>query len=147
MRKYSLLFSVLLLTACAAESDRLFQPLLPTQIFGEWKLVSFADNVKTPYAVTIEFNSELTDSGNYTIKGKSPVNFYYATFDADLTTKKMQLFGVGSTKIPGNEAAIDFEKNYYELLATVVAYEISADGQTLTLNLKPEENQHIKFIR
>jgi heat shock protein HslJ len=114
-------------------------------LFGKWQMVSYADNKQILLNVTIELKSERDSSGHYMITGKSPLNFYFSTFDIDDTNNLITVYDVQSTKIGGGALSVSFEKNYYELLTKIKSYEVSNSGKTLKLILPVIENQHITY--
>jgi heat shock protein HslJ len=114
-------------------------------LFGKWRMVSYADNKQVPFDVTIELKNERDSSGRYIMTGKSPLNFYFSTFDIDDAKSAITVYDIQSTKIDGNAPSVLFEKGYYELLTKVKNYEISNNGETLKLILPVIENQHITY--
>lgn len=118
-------------------------------VFGKWRMVSYADSKQVPFDVTIELKNERDSLGRYIIAGKSPLNFYFSTFEMDTSTSSMTVYDIQSTKIEGNHPSSLFEKDYYERLTKTKSYEISNNGDTLKLILPIIENQHIiyKLIR
>jgi heat shock protein HslJ len=114
-------------------------------LFGKWRMVSYADNKQIPFDVTIELKNEKDSSSRYIITGKSPLNFYFSTFDIDDTKNSITVYDIQSTKIGGSTSSVSFEKEYYELLTKIKSYEISNNGETLKLILPVIENQHITY--
>lgn len=134
----------LLLAGCSAEKVSV-DPLPSAAVFGKWKMKSYADGKEIPFDVTIEMKSEKDSSGRYIIRGKSPLNFYFSTFEIDFTTKSIQLFDIQITKVEGESNIVSFENTYYETLSKIVNYEVSSDGKTMKLLLPKSENQHIMY--
>lgn len=106
---------------------------------------SYADGQKIPYGVTLELKPEKDSLGRHIIQGKSPINFYFSTFEIDFNTKAIEVFDIQITKIEGGANIISFENNYYETLSKANHYELSNDGNIMTLFLPESENQYITY--
>lgn len=106
---------------------------------------SYADGKEIPFDVTIEMKSETDSSGRYIIRGKSPLNFYFSTFEIDFTNKAIQLFDIQITKVEGESNIVSFENTYYETLSQIVNYEVSNDGKTMRLLLPESSSQYIIY--
>jgi hypothetical protein len=113
--------------------------------FGTWKMIGYEDNVVTPYDISIEIKNEKNEIGQYIINGKSHVNFYFAFFRSDFEKRTMAVFGVGGTKIKGSAEDMRYEEDYWLKLSKVERYEISDNGQTLTLHLPEKDKQKITY--
>lgn len=131
---------------CASDSLEPSTNLYGTESpFGKWKFERFGDNEAFPYDVTLEVKNETNHMGQYQISGKAAVNFYYASFDIDVDKKTLVLYGIGSTKVAGDAQATSFEKKYYEVLVAANRYELSNNGETLTLFLSENKTQFLVF--
>lgn len=131
----------LFLSGCSVEQ---YTPNSNT-VFGKWQLISYIDGQEIPFDVTIELKSETDSSGKYIIHGKSPLNFYFSTFEIDFATKGIRLFDIQITKVEGEINAASFESKYYETLSKVINYELSNEGKTMKLLLPESENQHLIY--
>lgn len=145
MKFILLLLPCLFLLSCSDESNSPYEHMDINPLFGKWRMVSYADNKQIPFDVTIELKSERNSSGHHMITGKSPLNFYFSTFDIDDTKNLITVYDIQSTKIEGGTLSVSFERNYYELLTKIKNYEISNNGETLKLILPVVENQHITY--
>lgn len=127
--------------AIGANSDTSLSP-----IFNTWKLVSFEDSKAIKYEISLEVKPIKNDKGLFTITGKSTVNFYYAFFEADFLKNTLKMDGVSGTKIGtllASEAT--FEKDYWERLAAVEKFEISADKTKMTLFLPDNTKKKLNY--
>jgi hypothetical protein len=117
--------------ATGANSDASLSP-----IFNTWKLVSFEDSKTIKYEISLEIKPVRNEKGLFAITGKSTVNFYYAFFEADFLKSTLKIDGVSGTKIGTLLASeANFEKDYWERLAAVEKFEVSADKTRMTLFL------------
>lgn len=135
----------LLLSGCSAENISTDNAPRAVEIFGKWKMESYADGQKVPFDVTIELKNETDSSGRYIINGKSPLNFYFSTFELYANSKGIKLYDIQITKVEGNLEALSFESNYYKTLSKISGYELSPDGKTLKLLLPQLNNQYIIY--
>lgn len=135
----------LLLSGCSAENISADNFPRPIKIFGKWKMESYADGQKVPFDVTIELKDEIDSSGRYIITGKSPLNFYFSTFELYVNSKGIKLYDIQITKVEGSLEATSFENNYYKTLSNISSYELSNDGKTLKLLLPQLNNQYIIY--
>lgn len=106
---------------------------------------SYSDGQKIPYDVTLELKPEKDSLGRYIIYGKSPLNFYFSTFELDFNTKAIEVFDIQITKVEGEADALLFETKYYETLSKVNHYELSSDGKLMTLLLPNTENEYLLY--
>ncbi len=143
----TLIVCSLLLSACSkeiVEADSMTTSALrQSELFGQWKLKSYADGKTPAYDVTLEIKDE---EGKYTFNGRSSVNFYFASPEIDETKKTISILGVGSTKIAGTEEANVFEANYYESLRNIERYELK-DKNTLIFFISKPTKEAMFFER
>ena len=81
---------------------------VPNSLHSKWQLVEYETNEKIPYQIVLEFRNEKNEKGNWTLSGKSSVNFYQA--DYDFTGQKIKISNLIVTEIAGNLAATTFEE-------------------------------------
>jgi heat shock protein HslJ len=143
----TLIISTLLMIACTEKiieaADANLSALSKSDLLGQWKFKSYSDGKNPAYDVTLEIKDE---EGKYTLNGRSSVNFYFASFEADESKKTMTLSVLGSTKIAGTTEANQFEMIYYERLRNVERYEFK-DKNTLVLYLVNPTNEAMFFER
>lgn len=116
-------------------------------LFGDWEyLGTLSQNVDTlkpakkhTYNVNIDFNDEITQ-GKFAYAGKSSVNNYSGKFTVNgsilILSESMM------TEIAGSTAAMDFEKEYFDLLKGKLSYRINTNKLliiTSVLNSKTEQ--------
>lgn len=97
---------------------------------AKWQLFEYETNEKIPYQIVLEFKNEKNEKGNWTLSGKSSVNFYQA--DYDFTGQKIKISNLIVTEIAGNLTATTFEEKYLERLLLVSDF--SVKNETLTLS-------------
>lgn len=143
----SILFaSILLMSNCSNQKESVSAMDIQSQsVFGKWKFVSFADGKKTDFKVSLELSNTLSQDGKYTINGKGSVNFYFAYFTIDEAKKSFVVSTLGSTKMAGSPAEMEFETNYFGKFGKVVKYEIL--GENLILHLPTSEKEKLIFSR
>ena len=106
---------------------------------------SYADGREIPFDVTIELKPETDSLGRHIINGKSPLNFYFSTFEVDVSSKAIKIFDIQITKMEGSSNTVLFENNYLETLSKVDHYEVSKSSGVLKLLLPDSTNQYIIY--
>lgn len=143
----ALIISTLLMIECTEKTieaaDANLSAASKSDLLGQWKFKSYTDGKTPDYDVTLEIKDE---EGKFTLNGRSSVNFYFASIEADETKKTMTLPVLGSTKIAGTPEANQFEMVYYDRLRNVERYEIK-DKNTLVFYLVNPTNEAMFFER
>ncbi len=111
-----------------------------TQLFGLWKMQSYADLKETPYDISLEFKNEKRDDGRFILSGKGPINFYFGSFEINHSESKIKFSTIGGTKIAGSALEMTYETTYFNKLASAEKIGLSTDGKTLILYL-PEDTK------
>ena len=103
---------------------------MPDKLQSKWQLVEYETNEKIPYQIVLEFRNEKNEKGNWTLSGKSSVNFYQA--DYDFTGQKIKISNLIVTEIAGNSAATTFEEKYLDRLLQVSDFIVKNEMLTLS---------------
>jgi heat shock protein HslJ len=110
---------------------------VPNSLHSKWQLVEYETNEKIPYQIVLEFRNEKNEKGNWTLSGKSSVNFYQA--DYDFTGQKIKISNLIVTEIAGNLAATTFEEKYLDRLLQVSDFSV----KNATLNLSSSKQKMV----
>ena len=116
-------------------------------LIGSWKFRHFGDTTEYPYEVTLEFKGEADEAGGLKLSGRSSVNHYFATYQADASQKKLNLANLGSTRMAGSPDAMQFEQRYFEFLKNAASYQLKDAGQTLVITTGGDSPQSLHFER
>lgn len=143
----TLIISILLMIACTEKTIEAASANLSasskSDLLGQWKFKSYTDGKTPAYDVTLEIKDE---EGKCTLNGRSSVNFYFASFEANESKKTITLSVLGSTKIAGTAEANQFEMTYYDRLRNAERYEFK-DKNTLVFYLANPTNEAMYFER
>lgn len=116
-------------------------------LFGTWKLQHYADGKKVNTAITWQLAPEKNEQGLYQLSGKGPVNFYFSQASLQEATQTIQLNGIGATKMAGPPEAMQQETLFFQRLADIRHYAVSADQNTLVLTLGSPQVESLTFTR
>lgn len=118
---------------------------LPSELCGEWKIISLTDIPKEKMIeATLFVSPEDAVPGFYTVQGFSGVNQFFATIGDSLKS-----FPIGetmaSTKMMGTPEEMEFEDSLVHTLATAAAWKIA--GNTLTVSNGEKTAVYRKIIQ
>jgi heat shock protein HslJ len=144
----SLAISTLLVAACTQKvieaASANVSLLTKTDLLGQWKFKGYADKKTPNFDISIEFKEE--EVGKPTLNGRSSVNFYFASYEANEATKAFKIGVLGSTKIAGTLEANQFEGIYYEYLRNIEKYEF-IDKNNLAFYVTTPQKEVLYFER
>ena len=126
MRSFVLICLLFVLSQCGSSQPELAPKI--AQLIGTWQLVE-SDST---YAVTLTFaldtNNPPHDITSFKASGKSSVNEYnlnlFAAIDGLMLADQL-----GSTKIAGSPAAMQFEQTYFTNLRAAARFELPTANQ------------------
>lgn len=109
---------------------------LEAPLIREWKLEGY-ENGKVNKSTVLEFKTQRNLAGNSILSGISAVNFYEAGYVLN-GNNGIKIVSLSMTEIGGPAQEMDFERKYFERLASMNSY--SFKDKTLVLkNAKGEE--------
>lgn len=153
MKKSLWLWTILGLSACQTAENlnesmtTLSNAQAAQAVFGKWQLRHYADGKQVKYPITLEISAEKNEQGLHQLSGKAPVNFYFAQAQLLASDNSIRLQGVGSTKMAGPPEAMEQEMRYFQRLADIRHYLVSADQNTLVLSISTPQTEKITFSR
>ena len=129
---------------CCSQQDLSIQS---QEIFGNWRFVRYEGQKPSKYSISMEIKNEVNSQGFYQLSGKSPVNFYFASFTLNKQKAEIKLEGIGGTKMAGPTEDMQAEYEYWQKLSAVSSFRISSDNQTLTFSLPAPQTDKLIFTR
>lgn len=122
-------FAVLfvLLSGCSKDKEPVVA-LKVVPLIGTWQLISPDSSYGITLSFVVDRNNPPVDVTPFIVDGRSSVNTYngriYAAADGMMYTSSL-----GSTKVAGTSAAMQFEETYLANLKTVARFEVTAQDQ------------------
>jgi META domain len=124
-------FVILLLTQCSQEKREVAPSV--ARLVGTWQLVGPDSSYATTLVFALDTANPPNDIIHFSAAGKSAINTYNGFLSAAVDGL-MVFTGVGSTKIAGPPAAMQFEQTYLNNLRGVVRFELPTDSQLRLLH-------------
>ncbi|GAB4001273.1 hypothetical protein GCM10028807_57170 [Spirosoma daeguense] len=115
---------IIVLSQCSKKNEEVSPKI--ASLLGNWQLVQPDSSYKVSLVFTLDEKNPPNDVTPLFGNGQSSVNQYNARFFATVDGM-MVVDPIGSTKIGGEPAAMQFEQRYYTNLKAVVRYELSGD--------------------
>ncbi|MBD2702538.1 META domain-containing protein [Spirosoma sp. BT702] len=123
------LFSLLVFTQCSKKDNELSPKI--ASLIGNWQLAEPNSSYEVNLNFTLDEKNPPNDVTPLFGGGRSSVNEYNARFFATVDGM-MVVDPIGSTKVAGEPAAMQFEQTYYTNLRAVVRYELTSDQLKLS---------------
>ncbi len=150
MKKVWLLTALLLWQGVSSCSIRQPEPLSDSLLrnipFGQYKLVGYENQPPVNFDITLEIKDEPDQNQHHVVNGRGCINFYFASCQIELQNRQIRFSNIASTEIKGEQAKLNFEKEYLKRLSEVKYFEMSASGDRVTFFLDDAGSRYLTFL-